>query len=237
MSATAGHVAQILLDQRNVSAAFREVTPTRSAETADSTNFASGGWRERVGGVTEAMISAQGLFDSTAGAEGMSAILDALQGVTAGAILTVAPEGLVEGKPAVSGKTSLASTEVNAVIGDVVATNGEFTIEDYAGIGLLLRVAQSADETAGSKTSYDLGWATTKGGRAVAHRTAGTGAWEVRVQHSVDNSVWADIATLSGSGSGAVTATSSATTVNRYLRVNVITQGTGSRFVIAFMRG
>lgn len=237
MSVTAGHVAQVLLGAVNVSAAFREMRARRSAATADATNFASGGNRQRVAGVTDLTIAGQGLFDSDATAAGMSAILDALQGVSAGAVITYAPEGLTEGKRAVAGKATMARSEIRPVVGDVVGCDADFEVNDYGGIGLLARNSIAADETVGFKTAYDLGHLTSKGGRAVLHRTAGTGAFDIRIQHSVDNITYADLVTVTGSGTGAFTADSSGLTVNRWIRASVVTAGTSTRYVLAFMRG
>ncbi len=98
-------------------------------------------------------------------------------------------------------------------------------------------VAETAD---GNGTAVDrgVGSATTNGGVAVIHTTAFSGLTGnvVKIQHSTDNAVWADLVTFTNQTAIAAERKFLArgTTINRYVRAVTDVTGTGSTtFLVA----
>lgn len=238
MGALAGFAAKIIADGTDVSFAFREGNGERSADTVDSTNFGGNGWKGKTPGLRDAKVSLQGLFDSDVTATGVDAILAALAGVEAGTVFTFAPAGWIEGTAVIAGAATQASSDIKAVIGDIVSTSLELDIANYGGAGRLLRVALDANDTVGAKTAYDNGAETSNGGTLVVNRTSGsTTGFDIRVEHSADNVSWATIATYTSQANSGVLAANTSL-IQRYLRVNVLNAGTSNnRYVASFVRG
>jgi hypothetical protein len=95
----------------------------------------------------------------------------------------------------------------------------------------------------GNGTSRDNGASTSDGGVAQLHVTANTmnNNTVFKVQHSADNSTWADLATFTTVATTVTTServtVAAGTTVNRYLRATHTASGTGSiTFITAFAR-
>ncbi|MGH3848414.1 MAG: hypothetical protein ACRDRT_01700, partial [Pseudonocardiaceae bacterium] len=86
----------------------------------------------------------------------------------------------------------------------------------------------SAETTSGNGTSIDNAAASTTGGVGHLHVSAATaGPHVIKVQHSVDNSVWADLITFASVTGATQERVAIAGTVNRYTRGNH-TPGGGS---------
>jgi len=92
--------------------------------------------------------------------------------------------------------------------------------------GVLLAASQTITATV-ANTGVDNAAASTNGGVAHLHVTTNTrnGAITVKVQHSSNNSTWADLFTFTATTSATTTSerieVAAGTAVNRYLRANV----------------
>jgi hypothetical protein len=120
-------------------------------------------------------------------------------------------------------------------VADLVKLGG--TLKGNGRPGLMARLLHplGAETGAGSGTSVDNAASSANGGRGNLHVTAATGSGTVKVQHSTDNAVWADLVTFTAA-TGATSETKEVTgTVNRYLRANHA-PGTSITYVLGFAR-
>ncbi len=227
-------------DEFDVSAYFNEVSASRSVETAETTTFGSSA-KTYIVGLQDGTLSLNGLFEGSADATDEE--LTQTLGSDAGMIVTVAPTGsLAVGSRVMSLKGKLTSYEISSPVGDVVSASSEFQADEGISSGISLH-ALSAETTTGNGTSHDGTASSSIGGFATLHVSANTmdNNTVFKVQHSADNSTWADLATFSTVATTVKTAerveVSSSTTVNRYLRATWTASGTGSiTFHINFAR-
>lgn len=121
-------------------------------------------------------------------------------------------------------------------VGDLIKLSGSLTGSGRAAPNGRLLHPLATRTTGANGTSYDNSASSANGGRGNLHVTTyGSGTWTLKVQHSADNSTFADLITFS-SVTGLTSETAEVSgTVNRYLRATW--SGTGSAaFVIGFGR-
>lgn len=156
-----------------------------------------------------------------------------------GTVCTLSPSGTTAGNRA----WIFIAKEGNAKVGSQIAelTTLEAVLKADGGIdaGIFLRALAAATATADS-ASINNSAATTNGGVASIHVTAiNLTSATVKVQHSTNDSVWADLVTFSiGSTiTSALTVVAAGTTVRQYLRVSISAfSGTTFTFTVAFAR-
>ncbi|NBV35780.1 MAG: hypothetical protein EBR94_00695 [Bacteroidetes bacterium] len=226
-----GKSAVVLQNEFNLSAYFNDISISRSIETAETTAFGSTA-KSYIVGLIDGTLSLSGMFDGAANAidQEMTDVL----GVNAGAIISASVSGVTTiGTRMISTTGKLTSYEVTAPVGDVVSANAEFQASD--GIGNAVSLAALGAITATTTgTSVDNGASSSNGGFATLHVTANTmnAATVCKVQHSADNSTWADLQSFTSVATTVVTAerlkVANGTTVNRYLRAVATPAGTGS---------
>ena len=135
------------------------------------------------------------------------------------------------------------SYEVSSAIADIVQASAEFQSTDAVEHGKILSSGSTVTAT-GNGTAVDNGASTANGGAGYLSVPVNTrnGNITVKIQHSADNSTYADLVTFTTVTSTSKTSerieVASGTTVNRYLRVNYTVAGsTGSATpVVAFTR-
>lgn len=227
-----GKTAIALLNGYDASAYFNEISTSRSVETAETTNFASGGAKSYITGLQDGTASLSGMFDGAANA--YDAQIAAVLGSSSNSILTFSQSGsLAIGTRLIATAGKHTSYEVSAPVGDVVSANTEIQADGGIDAGVSLHALTAETATANS-TSHDGTASTANGGAGYLHVTANTmnGNCVFKVQHSADNSTWADLVTFSTVATTITTAervtVASGTTVNRYLRAQMTTSATGS---------
>jgi len=156
--------------------------------------------------------------------------------------MMLAQSGLTGGLTAYLLQAKTTSYEVSSPVDDVVSVSFDVQADGGADNGLLL-VDLAAVTATGNGTSRDNAASTANGGLAQLHVTANTmdNNTVFKVQHSADNSTFADLVTFATVATTIKTservAVASGTTVNRYLRANYTVSGSGSvTFTIAFAR-
>lgn len=235
-----GKNTAVFVNAHDLSAFFNDASPSVSVETAETTAFGSSD-KTYIPGLSDATVSVSGMFDGSADA--IDEVLSGLLGVEDGAVATVAYGGATKGNRVSIAKVEATSYDVSAPVGDVVAASAELQADGGLDNGVAL-TGHAAVTATGTAASEDHGASTSNGGIAVYHATANTrdGATTIKVQHSADNSTWADLVTFSDltaatTGSG-IAVVASGTTVNRYLRANYTLAGsTGSiTFILSFAR-
>jgi hypothetical protein len=157
--------------------------------------------------------------------------------------LIVAPEGNSVGAGAIVLVADDTSYEVSSAIADIVQASAEFQSTDAVEHGKILS-SGSTVTTTGNGTGVDNGASTTNGGAGFLSVPVNTrnGNITVKIQHSADNSTFADLVTFAVVSGTTTTSekieVADGTTINRYLRVNYTVAGsTGSATpVVAFTR-
>lgn len=238
-----GKTTTVLVNQYNLSAYLNEATPSQSIDTGETTTFGSSA-KTYIPGLRDGTISCSGLYEA-ASTDAVDTVLQATITGSGDDVLTIATEGNTTGRRAQLAAVDTTSYEVSAAVADVVSVKAEFQVDGGIDGGLVLAGATTVTTaTTTNGTAQDNAASTTNGGAAHLHVTANTwsGATTVKVQHSTDNSTWADLATFSSvsastlSGQRAVVA--AGTTVNRYTRAVATTAaGSGSiTYTVAFAR-
>jgi hypothetical protein len=150
-------------------------------------------------------------------------------------LVTALPDTTAIGKPAMFALGDPSDWSVDANVADAVAMTFTAQADESVEMGWVLAALQAYTADALTGTAVDRGTPgtpTTRGLVAAIHVTAFSGftGVVVKVQHSPDNSTWADLATFT-----TVTAVgrervkvANGTTVNRYLRASVDVTGSGS---------
>lgn len=235
-----GKNTKVYFGPADITTFFNQGSVSNTVDMGDTTTFGSSA-KTYVPGHRDSKASLSGLFDGTAAA--IDDILNTALG-TEDRVFTYMPEGGVLGRRAYCGHVQAASYEVASPVSDVVSTSAEFQGDGgiFSGVALAVdTVVATATTTNG--TNVDNGALTSNGGIGTLHVTANTrsAATTVKVQHSVDNSVWVDLVSFTSPGISTTTAekveVAAGTTVNRHLRAQTVTTGTGSiTYTIAFAR-
>lgn len=212
-----GKRTAVLLNGTDMSPFLNEATQTQEIETAETTTFADDD-KTYITGLGDGTISTSGLFDGTANAS---------NDVLTGAIgqedntFTVLPEGATAGARSIIANGQLTSYEVSSPVGDVVAISAEVQADGGLFSGRALNALTNTG-TSASLASVNDGAATDGGGLFNLHVVANTrdGAATVKVQHSADDAVWADLVTFTAVSASTTSGESitSTGTVNQYLR-------------------
>jgi len=226
-----GKSAQVLHNEFDLSSYFKEISVSRMAETAETTAFGNSA-KTYITGLTDGTLSLTGMFEGSS--NGVDKEMTDVIGDNTGGIISISVSGATTiGTRMMSATGKLTAYEVSAPVADVVSITAQFQADSGIGNAISLH-ALGADTATANNTSVDNTTSSTNGGYATLHVTANTmnGTDIFKVQHSSDNSTWADLSTFSTVASTTVTAerktVASGTTVNRYLRSTLTAAGTGS---------
>lgn len=239
MATVHGKSSAVLVDAYDLSAYFNSASVSESVDAAETTCFGSSA-KTYIPGLLDGTISVEGLFDGAANA--VDSILRAALSSSTDKVVTFAPSGVATvGNPAKLAASVETSYEVSTSVGDLVTTSAEFQADAGVWTGVIL-ADLAARGASGNTTGVDGAASSARGYVANLHVTAASGttpSLTVKVQHSADNSTWADLATFTAAT--AVTAeqkVSTSATVNRYTRVLYTISGTGPSFTftVAFSR-
>lgn len=237
MSFNDASATRVLINEKHLSGSIDGWEFTASRNLSQVTTILDTGTKwipsVRVGGV-----SLTGLFNSAAG--DINEEIGGSIGVDNALIWSIFPTGLTLGQPALIVVSELDEYKVTSKVGAAVSLSVTGTPDDGAEIGVQLHAlgAETADT---DSTSVDNTAGTANGGAGNLHVTAFSGLTSavVKVQHSSNNSTWADLATFTTvtSTTAERVAVATGTTVNRYLRSSVDVTGTGSvTFALSFAR-
>lgn len=235
-----GKNVAVNLGANNLTPYFNSMSQNRTVGTAETTAFGSAD-RTYVVGMKEGTVSLEGMFDGTASA--VDEILAGLMGSATGSTLSVLHGGTTVGRTCVMLVPNETSYEVSSPVDEIVATSAEFQANNEIESGVVL-AGNLVVSTTSTGSAVDNAASTTNGGVAHLHVVANTrnGTTVAKVQHSADNSTWADLVTFATISTATQTSersvVSTGTTVNRYLRALVTPAGsTGSLTVtVTFAR-
>lgn len=236
-----GKNVNIFIDEFDFSTYFNDVSASTSVDTAETSAFGTSA-KTYVVGHRDGTVSLSGMFESTTSVGTDQFFANALNSATK-IKLIVAPEGHSNGAGAIMLQADDTSYEISSAIADIVQASAEFQSTDAVEHGKILSSGSTVTAT-GNGTSVDNGTSTANGGAGFLSVPVNTrnGNITVKIQHSADNSTFADLITFTVVSSTSKTSqrveVASGTTINRYLRVNYTVAGsTGSATpVVAFTR-
>lgn len=235
-----GKDTQVIHGAYALTAFLNDGSVSSDVETAETTAFGSSA-KTYLTGLKDGTISASGMFDGSADA--VDQVLTASIGSDTLAPVTLGVNGTTLGNRVAILQAKTTSYEVSSPVGDVVSVSYDAQADGGIDYGVSLAALGSVSSTTNG-TAVDNSASTTNGGMAQLHVTANS--WSAnatfKVQHSADNSTWADLATFAVVATTVTTservAVAAGTTVNRYLRAQVtLASGTGSiTYQISFAR-
>jgi hypothetical protein len=238
-----GSAIRLLVNEIEVSSLISgwSTTHTRNLSevtTAGQTPGAAGA--KFVPGLRSGTLGIRGPQDSDESA-GIHAEIAAAIGVDNAFLATCLPDTDAVGKPAIFVLGDPTEWSIDSQVADAVGFTFSAMADEGAEMGYVLAplTARTAD---GNGTAVDRGdtplTPTTLGLVAAIHTSAYSGftSVAVKIQHSDDNSIWADLVSftsITAVGSELVRV-ATGTTVNRYVRVVTDVTGTGSiTFLVA----
>jgi hypothetical protein len=226
-----GKSTGVLLNQFDLSTYFNSVDTASTIDTAEITSFGSSA-KSYLPGLNDATLSLSGLYsqDATVGSD---VVLSTILGSATTPIITVAMETGAIGRRAIVAKAHETSYSISNPVADVSSVSVDFNASTDGTSNVTYGMRSGVMLTAGSSiafgalatglTGVDNTASSASGGFANLHVTANTltgPTTQIKVQHSVDNSVWVDLITFTALVASTTTSQQSAVTgtVNRYLR-------------------
>ena len=236
-----GKNVNVFLDEFDFSTYFTDVSASTSVDTAETSAFGTSA-KSYIVGHRDGTVSLSGMFEATASTGTDEFFDDALGNATKTKVI-VAPAGHSNGAGAIMLVADDTSYEVSSAIADVVQASAEFQSTDAVEHGVILSSGATVSAT-GNGTGVDNTTSSTNGGAGFLSVPVNTrnGTIGVKVQHSADNSTFADLVSFTTVTSTQKTServeVASNTTINRYLRVVYTVAGSSGSAtpVVAFTR-
>jgi len=230
MAAVHGKGSAVLFDENDLSSFFNQYNTSRQIQAVNTTTFGNDD-KNYIAGVEGGTISVQGLFDGDTGA--VDAVLDG--SIASEAIITLCPQGYATiGNKAVMAKGEHVSYQIRSTTTDAVRITAGGTVDGGVRTGGVILQPLEAETTTTNNSSHDSSASSANGGVGHLHVTAFSGTnGVVKIQHSANDSTWADLITFS-TVTGTTAERSLVTgTVNRYLRFAITTDNFTSMTVFA----
>lgn len=225
---THGKDAKVFANGYDLSGYLSSVSVSGEADTAETSTLGSTA-KTYIAGLKDATLSAEGFFSAEVG--GSDVRLASQLGTEV--VFTVVLSADAVGAMGYGMKAIETTYEAGAEIGGAVAVSmeGQSTVGQEP-----IRVlhALGAETATGTGTSVDNGASSTNGYAAYLHVTSASGSTPsltVKVQHSADNSSWADLATFTAvTAANAYERVTGSGTVNRYIRAQFTISGSTPSF-------
>lgn len=223
----------VLFNEYDLASYFNSADSSQTLETAETTTFGASA-KTYVPGLLDGTVSLSGLFDGAAGA--VDAVLQSALGASGAKVLSLAPAGFgTLGNRALLASVRTTDYSTSAPVSDVVSCSAELQCSGGLWGGVVLGALGALTATANG-AAHDNGAASTNGYVANLHVTAVSGTNPTntaKVQHSTDNSVWADLCTFAAATAITAEQVTGTGTVNRYTRVVDTIGGTNPSFTRA----
>ena len=233
-----GKNTTVLSDDFDLTTYLNSASVAASVEVPETTTFGSSD-RSFIVGHNEGTVSFEGLFDGTT--DSADSIFYAALGNTTDKVISVSTDSTSVGGRAILVSSASTSYEISSPLTDVVSVSGEAVANGGLDYGVWLG-CKSAVTSTSTGTSVDNSASSANGGVAHLHITANTrtATTVAKIQHSSDNSTFADLTTFTTIAIGDTTHERKLVTgtVNRYIRA-VVTPAAGSgsiTFSVAFSR-
>jgi hypothetical protein len=244
-----GKSTGVFIDAYDLSAYFNSADYASSIDTAETTSFGSSA-KSYITGLNDATLSLSGMYSQDAG--GSDVVLNTLLGqATSPAVTVVFKTGTI-GNRCIVGQAHETSYSISNPVADVSTVSADFNAtagavaDQVYGLhgGVVLTTGASILYSAlGNLSSVDNAASSAAGSLATLHVTTNTisgGNTAIIVQHSPDNTTFADLITFTVVPASTTVGVSKASTgtVNRYVRVNASTLGSSGSitFNVGFAR-
>jgi hypothetical protein len=226
-----GSKAKVLANGYDLSTYFKSVASTSTVETSEVSTLGATS-KAYIVGLDDGKLSVDGFYDPSTGAS--DAVLQGIIGTTSLWTCVMGVDAV--GARGYGASTIETSVATGADIGGAVSVKAEGQATGGVDAITVLTPVSAVTATANG-TASDNAVLTSNGAASYLHIVASTGASQtlvVKLQHSVDNSAWVDLATHTTVTTTAHIAERIAVTgtVNRYLRTLVTITGTGPSFTI-----
>lgn len=244
-----GKSTGVFVDAFNLSSYFNTVDYASTIDTAETTSFGSSA-KSYLPGLNDATLSISGLYSQETG--GSDEVLASILGSATTPIVTVVMSTGTIGGRAVLGRAHETSYSISNPVADVSSVSADFNASTDAvanqtyGVrgGVILTTGNSiAFGSLGLLTAVDNTASSASGSMATLHVTTNSitgGATTIKVQHSTDNTTFADLITFTAVAASTTAKQLSVTTgtVNRYVRVSATTAGSAGSitFNVGFAR-
>lgn len=200
-------------------------------------------YRSYVAGFSSGTVSAEGIYSAdAANADDIHDIFKAAYAAGTSNVVTASLGTISVGDPALMLNGPQLKYSIPTTVGELVMVQAEFRATDGIGFGKWLANALISSGTTNG-TSVDNSASTANGGVFQVHLHNNTASdCDFKVQHSSDNSSWADLTgaavnNLSATYASGTATVAPGTTVNRYIRlVSTITGGNTTLVSAAFAR-
>ena len=245
-----GKNSKVYLDEFDMSAYLNSTDISHTQDTAETTAYGATS-RAFMPSQASGTLSFGGLYDAVTGAGSSDKEFEAILGSTTTPLLTVAIDGGTIGNRAVIARANETSYTLASPVADINSVTADFqcsadpanNVDFGVASGVQLTTGASiAHGSLGNLASVDNSASSANGGAAVLHVPTNTvdGNTTIKVQHSANDSTWADLVTFTAVGASTITSQISAVTgtVNRYLRVTASTAGSSGAitFMVSFAR-
>lgn len=236
MTTLHGKNSVVLFKEFDLSSYFNNADISQTVEPAESTTFGASA-KSYIVGLRDGTIALAGLFDGA-----VDAVDEEIKAALASAtdpVLTFAPKVTAVGDKCYLAAGKITNYSITSPVADIVSINTQIQASGGIDNGVILHILEAETGTENG-TSVDNAAASTNGYCAHLHATlVDVTSATIKVQHSTDNSSWADLVTftnLSGTTETSERVTG-AGTVNRYVRyiISAFT-GTTATFAVAFAR-
>ncbi len=245
-----GKNSKVYLDEFEMSAYLNSTDINHAQDTAETTAYGATS-RAFMPSQASGTLSFGGLYDAITGAGSSDKEFEAILGSTTHPLLTVAIDGGTIGNRAVIARANETSYTLSSPVADINSVTADFECSADPANNVDFGVASAVQLTTGASiahgslgnlASVDNSASSANGGAGVLHVPTNTvnGNTTIKIQHSANDSTWADLISFTAVGSAAITSQISAVTgtVNRYLRVTASTAGSSGAitFMVSFAR-
>jgi len=235
-----GKNTSVLFNEFDLSTYFNQADASLDQSIGEATGFQpAGGARSFEAGLNGGTASLSGFFNGAAAA--VDAKLSAALNPSADDVVTICPQGVLTiGNIAKMLASQLTQYQVSSPLDGIVTVSGQLQANGGVSSGKVLH-ALGAETVTGNDASVDNTTSSANGGVAHLHVTTASGTTPsntVVVQHSPDNSVWADLITFTAATAATKERMAVTGTVGRYVRSKRTISGTTPSFtyMCAFAR-
>ena len=244
-----GRTSKVYVDEFDLTSYFNDSNVTISQAADDTTAYGNTS-KSYLPGLRSGTVGLTGMW--SADTDGSDEELQALLGNATTPLLTVAEAAGTIGNRAVLAKAHATSYAISNPVAGVAAVTADFEASTDGTTNVTNALATGVQLTTGASIAYgslgdlasvDNAASSANGGIGVLHvptDTIGGGATTIKIQHSANDSTWADLISFTAVSAGAVPSQLSAVsgTVNRYLRATASTAGSSGAitFMVSFAR-
>ena len=243
-----GKNTAVYIDEFDLSSYFNDVSVSLDNDVAETTAFGDTN-KAFILGTRGGTLSMSGMWASDT--DGSDEELVALLGNATTPILTVRQGAAAIGSRAIIAQANETSYAITNPVADVATISADFECTPNQVSNLTFALAGGVQLTAGASiahgslgdlSSVDNAASSANGGAGTLHVPTNTvgGNTTIKIQHSANDSTWADLISFTVVGSSAKTSEIKAVsgTVNRYLRATASTAGSSGSitFMVAFAR-